>query len=189
MTSEKIINFCGDGSRFGINILYSYENSLLGTAGAVKKLSSFFNDTLIVVYGDVFPNFHLTNMIRFHFKVDAIATLAIAAMSNPWEGGVVEIDQQSKIINFKEKPAIGEEIGNLVNGGVYILKHDILNYIPSEIFSDFAIDIFPELIKLDLPVYGYILKSENSLIDIGTLAKYNEVNERLKVGSLKISYA
>ena len=63
---EKIKEYFGDGTRFGVNINYSYEENLLGTAGAVKKLKGFFDKTFVVVYGDIFSELNLKKLIDFH---------------------------------------------------------------------------------------------------------------------------
>ena len=61
-------------------------------------------------------------------------------------------------------------------------------YIPNEKFSDFAYDIFPKLLQVNSPIYGYVLKSNDYLIDIGTVEKYQKVNEDIKIGKLHITY-
>jgi NDP-sugar pyrophosphorylase family protein len=58
---NNIIDSLGDGSRFGMEIVYSPEETLFGTAGGVKRMERFFNDTFVVVYGDNFTNFNLTD--------------------------------------------------------------------------------------------------------------------------------
>ncbi|MBA7631194.1 UTP--glucose-1-phosphate uridylyltransferase [subsurface metagenome] len=185
---DKIKGFLGDGSRFGVKVFYSPEETILGTAGGVKRTEHFFNSTFVVVYGDVLTDFDLRDMIQFHWERKAMATLAILEVPNPLDVGIVEINRQGKIQSFVEKPPRGSETGNLGNGGVYVLERDILDYVPSEVSSDFANDIFPELIELHLPIYGYVLKPEDYLIDIGTIEKYQKANEDVRAGKVKIRY-
>lgn len=183
--SEKIRDFLGDGSHLGVNITYSPEEFLLGTAGGVRRMKYFFSNTLVVVYGDVFTNFSLSAMIRLHKARNPLATIAISKVLDPWNIGVVEINEERRVLNFVEKPAPGSEIGNFGNGGVYVLEKRILDYIPSEGFSDFAYDIFPKLIEDNLLIYGYVLKADDYLIDIGTLDSYQKANEDIKAGRVK----
>lgn len=185
---DKIRSSLGDGSRFGMRLTYSLEDALLGTAGGVKKMESFFDSTFVVVYGDVLTDFDLRDMIQFHCEKKAMVTLAISEVLNPWDIGIVEINEQGKILSFVEKPPRDSETGNLGSDGIYVLEKEILNYMPDKGFSDFAYDIFPKLIKFDLPVYGYVLKPEDYLIDIGTIDKYRKANEDVKVGKVKIKY-
>ena len=185
---EKIKEFLGDGSRFEMKVSYSPEETLLGTAGGVKRMEHFFKSTFVVVYGDVLTDFNLTDMIQFHRKKEAMATLAVLEIPNPWAVGVVEINEQGRVLSFVEKPPCGSEAGNLASGGVYILEREILDYIPGGVFSDFAYDIFPQLIEPSFPIYGYALKPEDYLTDIGTIDKYQKANEDVKAGRVKIRY-
>jgi len=185
---DDIKNLLSDGSRFGLNISYSFEETLLGTAGGVKRMEHFFDDTFVVIYGDILTDFDLNKMISFHQRREAVATLALFEVSNPTEVGIVEIDEMGRILSFVEKPPSGSETSNLASGAVYVLNKEIFNYIPGGVACDFAYDILPKLIKFGLPVYGYILQPEDYLIDIGTLEKYQQANEDVKAGKVKISY-
>ena len=96
---DKIRDFLGDGSRFGVEVTYSAEETLLGTAGGVKRMEHFFDDdTFVVVYGDVLTDFNLSKMIQFHREKKATATLAILKVPNPWEVGMVEMNQEGRIL-------------------------------------------------------------------------------------------
>lgn len=175
---NKVKDFLGDGSRFGMKIFYSTEENLLGTAGGVKRMEHFFHSTFAVVYADVLTNFNLSAMGKFHQEKKAAATLVIFEAPNPTEVGVVEMSPEGRILSFVEKPkAANLELQSLASGGVYVLEKEVLNYIPSQGFSDFAYDIFPKLLELSLPIYGYALKSQDYLIDIGTIEKYNQANK------------
>lgn len=185
---EKIKEFLGDGSRFGMKVSYSPEETLLGTAGGVKRMEHFFNGAFAIVYGDILTDFDLRDMIRFHSKKEAIATLAVLEILSPWEVGIVEMNHEGRILSFVEKPPRGSEISNLGSGGVYVLEKEILNYMPSEGYADLAYDVFPKLIEGNLPVYGYVLKPEDYLIDIGTMDKYHKANEDIKADKVKIRY-
>lgn len=185
---EKIKEFLGDGSRFGMNISYSPEDTLLGTAGGVKRVKHFFDSTFAVVCGDILTDFDLKDMIQFHWEKEAMVTLAILEVLNLWDVGVVEINEQGRIQSFVEKPPCGSQKSSLGSGGVYVFEREILGYIPDKGSSDFAYDIFPKLVKLDCPIYGYVLKPEDYLVDIGTIEKYRKVGEDVKAGRVRIKY-
>ena len=97
---NKIKDHLGDGSRFGMKICYSPEETLLGTAGGVKRIEHFFNDTFVVVYGDILTDFDLSDMVKFHREKKAVATLAIFEAPNPWEVGVVELNKEGRILSL-----------------------------------------------------------------------------------------
>src|SRR5690606_25874488 len=63
---EVIVDHFGDGSSFGVRITYSREARLLGSAGAAKQLDWYFDDTFIVLYGDVLTNLDIGQLIAFH---------------------------------------------------------------------------------------------------------------------------
>jgi NDP-sugar pyrophosphorylase family protein len=184
----KIRDFLGDGSRFGIKITYSAEETLLGTAGGVKRLENFFGATFVAVYGDVLTDFDLGEMMAYHLKTRAVATIALVTVPNPQEKGVVDIDERGRVLSFVEKPPRGTERGNLANGGVYILEPEILRYIPASGYVDFAFDIFPFLLEQGIPLNSYRLKREDYLVDIGTFENYRKANEDVIAGKVKISY-
>ena len=184
----EVQDFLGDGARFGVRIAHSPEETLLGTAGGVKRMEHFFDGTFVVVYGDVLTDFDLSDMVEFHRDKKALVTVAILEVANPWDAGVVEIEENGKIADFIEKPPRGSQLGNLGNGGVYVLEREVLDYIPSEGFSDFAYDIFPKIIKLGLPLYGYRLHHDDYLLDIGSLEKYSQVNDEMKVRKLAVKH-
>jgi len=185
---DKIQEFLGNGSRWGMKICYSPEETLLGTAGGVKRMEHFFDDAFVVVYGDVLTNLDLSAMVNSHQQKNAVATLAIFEAAKPWEVGVVDIDGEGRILSFEEKPrspVLNRQSPVLASGGVYVLEKQVLGHIPSQGFSDFAYDIFPRLIALGLPLYGYILNSKDYfIIDIGTWDEYRRANSN--VGKSKV---
>lgn len=186
---EKVKDYLGDGSRFGIRVVYSEEKTLLGTAGGVKRMEHFFDSTFVVFYGDNLTDFHLCDMIEFHKQKKAVATLVVFEAPNPEEVGVVELNHEARILSILEKPKSSiYHLPVLASGGIYVLEKEVLSYIPEQGFSDFACDIFPKVIKLGLPVYGFKLKPEDYFIDIGTLDKYQKANNDVKFSKVRIMH-
>ena len=185
---DSIKDFLDNGSRFGMKIIYSPEETLLGTAGGVKRMNQFFNETFVVLYGDNLTEFDLSAMIEFHQEKNAMATLAVFKVPNPWEVGIVKMAKNARILSLMEKPPLDLRLGNWANGGIYVFEKEVLSYIPSQDFSDFACDVFPKLINLGLPIYGFKLKPEDYFIDIGTLDQYQKANNDVKAGKIKIRH-
>jgi NDP-sugar pyrophosphorylase family protein len=165
-----IVTHFGNGRRWGVQILYSYEGQLLGSAGAAKKLAWFFDQTFVVFYGDLYTQLNLRPLIDLHHRHNALATVALYKVSNPTACGIVELDCHQRIRRFVEKPAPEEVFSNLANAGVYILDPAVLSFVPSNVPFDFGQDLFPGLLNLDLPVMGFPI--QEPLIDIGTKDKY-----------------
>lgn len=170
--SEKIKEYFEDGSKFGVNIRYSYEPELLGTSGALNNFRDFFNETFIVVYGDVIHKTDLKKMFEFHKEKDSFVTIALDNRENKTSAVVLDKD---RIINFIEKPK--EKIPNsYVNSGIYILEPEILKFIPNG-NSDFGFNIFPNLLKSGEKLYGFNI---GKVIDIGTFEGLKEAEDYFK---------
>jgi NDP-sugar pyrophosphorylase family protein len=185
---DRITELLGDGSNIGMSITYSSEAKLLGTAGGVKKVENFFGGTFVVLYGDVLADFNLEQMMHFHWGKKSMATMVLSPVDNPSEAGIVQIDSQGRILDFVEKPGRDKNVGNLANGGIYILEKAVISNIPDNGYCDFAYDVFPKMLELGVPVYGYALAPTDYLIDIGTIDKYRKANEDVEAGKIRIRY-
>jgi len=181
--AEQVMDYLGDGDHLGVKLVYSVEEDLLGSAGGVKKMASYLGDNFVVACGDIYTDFNLSEMIALHQKKRAIATLALFEADKPWETGIVNMNDEGLITGFVEKPPRGTQRGNLANGGVYVLNKQIFGYIPGESCCDFGHNVFPELAKRKLPIYGYLIKDDDYLIDIGTIENYEKVNEKVNNAS------
>ncbi len=184
---EMVRDYLGDGSHLGMKITYSPEEEIMGTAGGVKKIESFFSSTFVVVCGDVLTNFDLSEMLKFHQQRSSLATIALLQVPNPWETGIAEVDSTGRILSFIEKPSRGSELSDLGSGGIYVFENKIFQHIPDNRFCDFAYDVFPKLLKLHLPVFGYVLKQEDYLIDIGTPEKFRKADEDVAMGRVDLN--
>lgn len=169
---EAITNFFDTGERFGVHITYSYEEELLGTAGAVKNVESLLGETFIVVYGDVLTDLDYPRLIRFHRQKKAVVTISLYRVDNPTQVGLVEMDQESRVTAFVEKPAADQVFTDLANAGILICEPEILELVPPATFFDFGHDLLPLLMERDYPIYGLPIKESTLLIDIGTPEKY-----------------
>ncbi len=169
-----VMDYFGDGSRWGVSLRYSVEERLLGSAGGVKRLQSFFDDTFIVFYGDLLTWTDLRSMITLHRQAGALATMGLYHVPDPWNRGIVEVDAAQHIVRFVEKPPRDQVFSNLANAGIYILEPEVLDRIPAEQFYDFGHDVFPGLLAEGVRIAGYVI--EDPLIDIGLPEKYDEAN-------------
>jgi len=176
---NAVVAHLGNGRRWGVQILYSWEQNLLGSAGAAKKIAWFFDQTFVVFYGDLYTELNLRPLISFHRRRGALATVALYEVPNPTACGIVELDDHQRIRRFVEKPAPEEVFSNLANAGVYILEPAALSFVPHRTFFDFGRDLFPLLLKSGLPVMGFPI--HDPLIDIGTLEKYLALQQAYSV--------
>lgn len=173
---EVIQEALGDGSRLGLNLIYSFEPELLGTAGAVKKLEAFFDQPFVVVYGDLLLDGDLAALIDYHRSRRALVTLGLKHTDDPQSQGMIACDSAGRVLRFVEKPARWDEVQRTANAGVYIVEPSVLQYIPADRPSDWGHDMFPLLIAQGVPLYAQLL--EGTVIDIGTPAVYEQIKER-----------
>ena len=181
--SQVVIDYFGNGENSGVKLHYSIEKKLLGTAGAVKNLEEFFDETFVIVYGDMLSLTDLTAMIQSHQDSNADATIGLYRADNPHECGLVEMDDSNRIVRFLEKPRKEEIFTDLTNAGIYVIEPEIIKQIPPTTFFDFGHDLFPLLLKNGISIYGYSIDAY--LIDIGTMEKYEQANKDYMKGVLK----
>jgi len=157
---EKIKKYFRQGRKWGVNITYSYESELLGTAGAVKNLEEELeSDSFLVVYGDNYHHIDYKDLINYSESKDGLGTLAVFNKENVLGTGIVSFSNNNKILRLKEKPNKDEIFSHWVSAGVFHFKKNIFQYI-KEGFSDFGFDVFPELLKKDKVIYAYTLNCE-----------------------------
>jgi NDP-sugar pyrophosphorylase family protein len=173
---NKVQDFIGDGSQYGLQIHYSYEPELLGTAGAVKKVEAFFDRPFFVIYSDNFSQWNLRNLVEVHEKNQAVATMAVHWREDVSQSGVVELDQDNRILRLVEKPKAGQDPNNhYVNAGFYYLDQRVLDYIPDGKFCDFAFDVFPKMLHSGEKIFA--VKMEDPIIGIDTIEAYRQAND------------
>ena len=169
-----VMDYFGSGSRWGARLRYSVEEKLMGSAGGVKRLQAFFDDTFMVYYGDVFTRADLRPMIAFHRRAGVLATMGLYQVPDPWNRGIVQLDNSQTIVRFVEKPSRDQIFSNLANAGIYILEPEVLDSIPAGQVYDFGHDVFPKMLAEGTRIAGYVI--EDTLIDIGLPEKYEQAN-------------
>jgi mannose-1-phosphate guanylyltransferase len=177
---EKIREYFGDGSRFGVRLVYCYEAEPMGTAGAVKNACEYLDTTFLVMNGDVFTDLDLTDLIACHRRNGSKTTISLQWVKNPSAFGVVETDARKRVLDFIEKPPPGEETTNWINAGIYVIEPEILDYIPEKTHHMFERGLFPRIVREGEPVFGY--EFHGYWMDTGTLLYYRSLNHDLLLG-------
>lgn len=167
-----------------INIHYSLEKKLMGTAGAVKKQEKFFDKTFVVMSGDGLTDIDLDKVLKFHKRKKGIATIVLKKTDAKLEYGITVTDKSGKVKNFVEKPKWSDIFADTVNTGIYVFEPEIFKYIPKNKFFDFSMDLFPSLLKNKKPVYGYVM--EEYWTDIGNILEYKKGVFEALDGKVKI---
>ncbi|GGM68769.1 mannose-1-phosphate guanylyltransferase [Thermogymnomonas acidicola] len=137
-----------------LSVLFSVEPEPAGTAGSVKLVSRFLDQTFIVGSGDILSDFRIEELLRFHRERKADVTIALTKVDDPSQFGIVETED-GRIVRFLEKPSREETFSNTINAGMYVIEPKILDEIPDGEPYDFAKQLFPRLIKEGYSVMGY----------------------------------
>ncbi|NMC98826.1 MAG: hypothetical protein GYA62_03790, partial [Bacteroidales bacterium] len=131
------------------------------------------DDTFMVVSGDVLTDVDFKDVVRYHKEKGAIATMVLTEVEDPTHFGIAVMDRDHKITEYLEKPSPEEAFSNVANTGIYIFEPEIFDFFDDkEKEVDFSKDIFPEVIKQDAGIYGYVF--DGYWNDIGRPETYLE---------------
>lgn len=161
----------------GREIIINEEPEPLGTGGAVKFAEKYLGDRFFVLNSDIISSINLQDMIRFHERNKATATISLWPVDNVSEFGVAEVGEDGRITGFVEKPKPEDAPSNLINAGAYLLESEVLDYIETGRLVSMEKEIFPQIISNTGRFYGY--KFEGYWIDIGRIKSYLYVNQFL----------
>lgn len=175
----KIIsNYFGNGNKWGVRIHYieESEEKPLGTAGALYYLKGVIEDDFVLVFGDVFFDVDLMEMLVFHKKHKATATLLTHPNSHPFDSDLVIVDENNVVtgLDFKENDRSKYDYQNIVNSGIYCFRPDVLEAITAPEKLSIEKDVILKFVDKGR-VYSY--HSTEYAKDMGTPERYYAVNK------------
>jgi NDP-sugar pyrophosphorylase family protein len=129
---------------------------------------------LLLIAGDAMLEADLTPLLAAHRASGAFASLGTLAVDDPSQYGVVQTEADGRIIRFQEKPDPGAEISRQANTGIYIFEPGILDMIPTNTFHDFALHVFPEIMRRGLPFFAFPV--QGYWTDVGNPRDYLQAN-------------
>jgi NDP-sugar pyrophosphorylase family protein len=147
--SHLLESYFQDGSRYGVNIHYSHEEEPLGTAGPLSIIQGL-EDTFLVTNGDVLTALDLSELIDFHRKEGACATIAMHEREVKIDLGVIRLNGGLEVEGYIEKPSMDYR----VSMGVYVFETEVLNYIPKAQYLDFP-DLVHRMLEAGERVMGF----------------------------------
>jgi mannose-1-phosphate guanylyltransferase/phosphomannomutase len=181
--ASQVRNYFGDGSDMGVDLTYATETTPLGTAGSVKNAREQLQETFLVISGDALTDVDLGELVAFHRSSGAMATVALKHMENPLEFGIVITREDGRIERFLEKPHWGQVFSDTINTGIYVLEPEVFEHIPDGP-SDFAGDIFPKLLELGVPLFGFVV--DGYWEDVGNLDAYQRAHQDILDGRVRL---
>lgn len=182
---EKIQEYFGDGSKFGVNIQYFVEETPLGTAGSFYYLKDMITeDTFLMMSGDLFLDVDFERMIRFHKEKGSAATLFVHPNGHPHDSDLLVLDQDERAIRFDSKHNVRNYwYDNCVNAGVFVFEKTICDRVPEPVKRNLENDVIKGMIEDGIPVYGY--RSPEYVKDVGTVERIEQA--LLDIGSGLVS--
>lgn len=166
--SEIIENYFGDGSNFGVNIIYIHEDKQMGTAGALNYMRELLSEPFFVMNGDLLTNINFEHMMDYHVENSSVATMGVREYEFQVPYGVVNL----KGVNIKsivEKPVHSFYI----NGGVYILDAQVLDFVPENEFFNMP-TLFEKVIDENLKCASFPIREY--WLDIGRMEEFEKAN-------------
>ena len=174
--AEKIKEFYGEEFE-GLQIIYVVEKEPLGTGGGVRlALEQCKDEYTLVLNGDSFFDVNIHEFLRLHINESAQFSLALRKVKNASRYGIVEVDENDRIISFKEKTTQNKQ--GCINGGVYILNSELfLNAYPLNTNFSIEKDFFEKQLN-NLILKGF--EFTGYFIDIGVPEDYKQAQNDFK---------
>jgi NDP-sugar pyrophosphorylase family protein len=178
-----------------IHIKYQPNVEDIGSADSARINMEYYeiNNPVFAVQGDNVFEISVKDLIRFHREKGALMTIVLREVENVEGLGIADIDNNSRIRRFVEKPLPKDAPSNLANTGLYVLSPEIRKVfkekgvkqiIQEKHRLDFGYDFIPYLTQTDRPVYGYTLKG--NWFDVGTPKNYLEAMKKLLHGGFSM---
>jgi NDP-sugar pyrophosphorylase family protein len=147
--AELLQAFCGDGSRLGLDIDYSFEDKPLGTVGPLTKIKDL-DDTFLMMNGDVLTTMDYGALIETHKRSGAVTTIATHEREVRIDFGVLETNSEGRLVEYIEKPTKHFH----VSMGVYVFEPEVLRFLEPNHYLDFP-DLVKTLISREEAVSSY----------------------------------
>ena len=167
--SEVFTPYFGDGSKWGMKLLYAVEREPLGTGGAIRNAAALVansTEEFVIFNGDVLSGHNIAAQLDFHRANQADATLHLIEVADARAFGCVPTDSNARVLDFLEK--MENPVTNAINAGCYVFNASVISEIPAGKVVSIERETFPQLVKSGRPVYGYA--EQSYWLDIGTPA-------------------
>jgi len=168
-----IMDYFKDGEGLGVKIRYAESDVPLGTAGQLKTAEKHISDGFLAMNGDIITSLNVRHLIEFHKRQGGIGTIALKKFEISVPYGHIELDADSRIKKFVEKPTFSF----FANAGVYVFEPEIFDYIPKGEAASLERETFPTVLERGKRLSGY--HEEAYWADIGTVTDFERVDKEL----------
>jgi len=166
--AKMIEEYFGDGSRWEIDIKYIHETKKLGTAGALELIPERVDKPIIVMNGDLLTKVNFEQLLAFHNKNQATATMCVRDYEFIIPYGVTRIED-NKLVGISEKPSHH----CFINAGIYVLNQEALDQIPKHTFYNMN-QLFEKLLKQGKKTSVFPIREY--WMDIGQINDFERAN-------------
>ena len=179
--ANQVEDYINKRSENVMKINYSFEPTLLGTAGTLLFNEKFFKySTGLLIHSDNAMEENLINLLEAHKSrpKGCILTMLTFESETPTECGIVELDSKGIVQNFFEK--VENPPCKIANGAVYVFDYELIIFLKSlkKCFYDFSKEVIPKLIGR---IYTY--KTNSNFIDIGTPKNLKKAQKFMDINS------
>ena len=170
--ADVFIPYFGDGSRWGMKLLYALEENPLGTGGAIRNAADTLSDEeratqeFVIFNGDVLSKHDIAAQLNFHRANKADATLHLIDVEDARAFGCVPTDSDGRVTAFLEK--MENPVTRSINAGCYVFNSSVINEIPKGEVVSIERQTFPDLVASHRRVFGY--HEQSYWLDVGTPA-------------------
>jgi mannose-1-phosphate guanylyltransferase len=156
-----------------IRVTTFFEPELLGSAGTIRSAWDFVgsDETFLIVYADNFSRVDLSRLMDFHTsRGNPLLTLVAYPTDEPQRCGILELDDEGRVLSFEEKPA--HPRSHFANAGIHVAGRALYDFLPATVPADLGFHVLPRLVG---KAFGYV--TDEYIQDIGTPQAYARVQK------------
>jgi len=181
--SEAIRRRFEDGASLGVELVYAYEDTPLGSGGAIASIAQGWDEPFLVCNGDIITDIDLTAMTAFHQERQAELTLHLHEVEDPSGFGVAVTAADGRVSQFIEKPPRETAPSRMINAGNWLFEPSLLDEMDATSFNRVEELLFPALCEAGRPIYGFS-QPAGYWRDIGNAQALRAVNIDLVSGAI-----
>jgi len=175
--NSEIREAFGKGQALGIELEYAYEDTPLGSGGAIASVAQGWDEPFLVANGDIITDLELTAMYAAHRAHGAELSMHLHEVDDPSQFGVAVTAEDGRITRFVEKPPAESAPSNLINAGNWLFEPSIVSELNPTEFNRVEDGLFPSMCEANRPIYGF--SSPSYWRDIGNSEALRLVNLEL----------
>lgn len=171
-----------DGAALRVDLDYVYEETPLGSGGAIGSVARGWQEPFLVCNGDLLTDLDLTAFIACHQERNAELSIALHEVEDPSPFGVVVLDADGRVTRFVEKPPRESAPSRLINAGAWLFEPSLLAEMDATAFNRVEDGLFPSLAAAGRRMYGF--EHKGYWLDVGNPEAYLRANLDFVAGAI-----